>query len=1122
MSCFGSCRKLFLGILILCILPGAAVHAQAESAQTENAVTLSGQDSPQLLTEEKVLEMDISTSTLTELSAWCRRLDLSDSGVRETLMDRLRVYYGLPKPENNEAAQNADSIKSIIIESARSTEYFTLDAVNEEYARLSGAVKVVLKDGDTTHHLSADTLVFNRTRNTLSASGNVEYSKEGADSDESFKGQSLSINLDDWAGTFIGGASERSLSGEDTAYRFAGTVISRDSEDVTLMRKAVISNADSENPYWSIAASKLWLLPGSEWAIFNAVLKVGEIPLLYIPFFYLPGDELIFHPVLGYRSREGSYVQTTTYLSGRPKATESSENSITKILGSGADTERVREGLFLRSTGKRIKDPDEISFSLLFDVYTNLGYYAGAELSMPRKGILGNLDLSLGLGLTRDVYQVDTESFTPFKNFDGSSDWNRSRFFDIETAFRYRIRVGLSLKGKQASITLDFPFYSDPFVNADFLNRSEDMDWFNMIKQGAALEDTSETAGVLGSYAWKLSGTISPDISFLAPFVSSVTVPSINSTLSFGTRNAENPSSAVAPDRTFFYPNKFTLLSLSASVSGKPLSLGSSSVNKNQNNANTAEQDNPVLKLAEPRSPWNETGTDTEESMTDQNVDSRYNLYPPLLSQQFDTAIGASDSSFSLSYKISPSSASVLQFRSSSENWQDAEDVSWDEVSSVLNSIDTSSTLTASLKGPADILSSTLDLNAITKWQDYSYMNEDSEDFDTEASRDAALLRTYKSNNFTSTYEYEITAKPLSANEIWGSSNLKYKLEGLVAKSAFVGDVDNPDWDTEYGSWTKDDLKSHSASLNVIALFRDKQQNLSLSTELPPRDAVLSAGTIARFGISQTSLDTKIVDPYDDPEYKPLSFKETLTFSSSKNFVQTLIYDPELKELTSFISILKLGNFNASYFASYKVPYMLEEGLGWRLSNKEASLQPERLSMSYTKNDLKKTFFGNLASLNLNLNSNLKLDLQRYTNSSFTFNFGSTIKINDFMDITLSTESENGLIFRYIQDWPIWPVTVDIPGERNPFIDLVNSFRFDNDLLRKNSGFKLKKFKLDATHYMGDWNAVLGIELAPYLDKTQTPARYEFNTEISFLVQWIPISEIKTDVYSDKDGFVYK
>jgi hypothetical protein len=75
---------------------------------------------------------------------------------------------------------------------------------------------------------------------------------------------------------------------------------------------------------------------------------------------------------------------------------------------------------------------------------------------------------------------------------------------------------------------------------------------------------------------------------------------------------------------------------------------------------------------------------------------------------------------------------------------------------------------------------------------------------------------------------------------------------------------------------------------------------------------------------------------------------------------------------------------------------------------------------------------------------------------------------------------------------------------------------------RKSSGFKLKSFGLDMVHHLGDWDATLGINLAPEFDTAAL--RYKFNTEISFVVQWKPIKEFKSEIKYDSDedkGFSY-
>ncbi|GHU04354.1 hypothetical protein FACS1894147_09410 [Spirochaetia bacterium] len=575
----------FLMMLTLSPETGAQEGAQETAVQEVVQEEVETEAVPELSPEEKILDMDIRTSTLLELAAWCRSLGLSEGGTRDELISRLRGHFKIPVAAAGTGVGTgaAGDAKVIMIESARSTEYFTLEVVDEEYARLVGDVVVRLKDGEAEHSIKAWEILFNRTRNIMTATGGVVYVKTEGDTVETFRGESITVNLDNWASIFLDGVSEHSIADNQTTYRFSGTVISRSDEEVTVLTQATITNASNEEAYWSLTASKLWLLPGSDWAFVNAVLKVGEIPVLYIPVFYYPADEIIFHPVLGYESRRGNFVQTTTYILGRPKSTGASENSLTKIMGSGANMEKEREGIFLRSTGKKARDSNETRLSVLGDIYANLGAYLGTELALPAKGIFGATELSVGLGFTRDVVLKNGVN-TPFANYDGTSEWNQSRLFFFQTPFRYRLNAAASVSGKYGSLSLKFPFYSDPFVDRDFMNRSEELDWLSMIKEGAGREDTGTTAdNILGSYIWQLSGSLNIPLPSLAPYLTNLSVTSFTSSLAFNTRDsvrekAKSSPSSASPNRTFFYPDKFTLFSLSASITGAPLTIGGAAV----------------------------------------------------------------------------------------------------------------------------------------------------------------------------------------------------------------------------------------------------------------------------------------------------------------------------------------------------------------------------------------------------------------------------------------------------------------------------------------------------------------------------------------------------------------
>ncbi|AEF80421.1 LPS-assembly protein LptD [Leadbettera azotonutricia] len=1113
----------------------AAPAAEAPVAAEAGAAPIEEKDP-----NAEILELDIKTSTLMELASWCRSLGLSEGGTKDDLANRLRSYFKLPAVGGTVSAQ----AKIITIESARTTEYFTLDVVDEEYARLRGDVVISLKDGEAVHRVKAWEILYNRTRNVMTATGGVEYVKEEGDTIETFKGESITVNLDNWSSIFMDGISERSIAGNNTAYRFAGTVISRNSEEVTVLTHAEITNGSNPEALWSLNASKLWLLPGSDWGILNAVLKVGNIPVLWLPFFYYPSDEIVFHPVLGYRTREGTFVQTTTYILGRPKTSGTSENSITKIFGSSSDMEKEREGVFLRSTGKKYRDANDTRLSVLFDAYANLGFYLGTELALPRKGAFGAFDLSFGLGLTRNIYAMGSGS-TPFPNYDGSSEWNDSRFFSFDFPLRYRFNMNGSFSGTYGSVSWGVPLYSDPYVNRDFLNRSEELDWLSMLREGATAESQVAEDTYISSYEWRLSGSLSPKVTALNPYISSLSISSITSSMAFTTRNSTKPMTFAPisnPGRMFYIPNKFTIMSITASVSGTPYTSGAQASASPTAGGGVTQAPGDSMLPGLPISPW-ETGAETAAAVAKTQGDA-FTLTPPILGQRFDLArIGGPRLVFD--YQVSPSFASELQFRTSPDNWKESEDVDWSEISSALSRISASGSMGLSLSQTSGgIYSGSFRISSTSAWQDYNYLNENAEEYTTAGVTDDAKIvsarkRAYSQTNVNSSWEFRTSLRPFYNSPVWSNSNITYNVKGLLAKTVFddasvLNPDDAPDWDWEFGEWTKEKLDTHSIAVNLAANVMDKSQTFSITSVLPPEDSSLAANAVARVWISETSASTSIFEPYDNDKrkWRPINVTETLRFGTLGSFQQYVVFDPEIQEYTTLNSTLNLGGFSAAFKVAYAIPYLLNHNgsvdparpNGWiQVGDKE--LEPQQLSFNYAKSFRKENLWGKRLSFSVNLSSGLSFDLQRYTYSSLDFSLGLGFGIANFLDITLSARSSNSQIYRYFQNLPFFTVPVELPPgvETNFFVDLFNSFRFDDIEKRRSSGFKLKSFSLDLVHHLGDWNAKLGVALVPYLNSTagSVPV-WKFNSQISFLVQWVPIEEIKVDMAYDKEQLTFK
>jgi hypothetical protein len=1143
-----------LALFFLNVAPAANAQDQLPTndeplAEEEQAPTLAAErtlaENQTTTAEQNRIDMDIRTSTLSELAAWCRSLGLPEGGTNADLARRLREHFGI----SEHIPKAADDRKIITIESARSSEYFTIETVDEDYARLSGDVMISLKDGDAVHRIQARNILFNRTRNIITASGDVVYVKEENETIETFRGDSITVDLDNWSSIFLGGVSERSLQSDNTTYLFSGTVITHDDEDSIVLSKASIRSANNEDSLWSLNATRIWLLPGSDFAVFNAVLKVGEIPVLYIPFFHYPADELIFHPVVGFRTREGSFAQTTTYILGRPKADSSSESSLTRILGNSNDMEKKREGLFLRSTGKKVVDPDTISLKALLDYYTNLGLYIGTDLYVPAKGIFDKSDLSLGLGFTRTIVQ-DGGNYTPFfPKYDGSTDRNHSNLFSTQVPFRYRFIGSTSLSGKYLSVSLNLPFYSDPMVDSDFMDRSESMDWVNMMQQGAATREEETTQNTLGNYTWELSGRVSPDVSKLSPYITGITISNISTTLAFKTidkRISYGPGEAgyYSPSSFFYVPETATLYSISGTITGRPFSLGASNASST---GVKAEPSDPLKGIGIPRSPF-EDREKTETQSKDQSDD----LVPPVLSQRFDLPrIGSNN--FYIDYRLAPTSFSTLKFNNG--DWNDFGEISWSDVSSRLTSISGDTQVAFNLNHSTGLYTSTLTFKGNGTWRQYDYINEEAQDYLTAGNPDPdkvsnAKLQEYKNSFFTTSYNITTSLRPFYYNPIFGASSLSYTLGGLIVRTRFsqTGTAENPDWDFIWGKFAKDGtegkeegipfIDTHQISANLSALVLDKTQTLSLAAELYPRVTSFSWRTGIRAWISETDANMRIRHPVNSVERKiePLYLDERLIFGSFGNFSLNLVrnFDDLIesnngldahswKSLTTTLNLTKWGlsaSYNATRMRGYKYerPDPSSPSGRWVEREDEPRLQSNYFKLTYVNNTKKQGLWGGRLQFNVNVNTSLNFNLQEYTRSNLLFSLGFTLGINNFLDLTFSANSENAYIYRYFRNMPFFSdADIYIPSgpQNNPFLDLINSFRFDDDSLRRSSGYKMKGFSISAKHYLGDWTAELDWAMVP--ERSSTSNQYEINNKVSFLVKWIPISEIKSDITYNKN-----
>lgn len=369
---------------------------------------------------EKTRRIDIQTASYYELAAWCDSLGLPSTGTKASLQARLSKHYKIRARQNAGKEEDKKGEEtSVTIEAARKSEYFKIEEVDEEYIRLSGGVVLVLeeKKDKIKHSIFADEILFNVKRNEIMAIGNIEYVKtQGTkDSDkETFKGQQLLVDLDNWVGAFYQGVTERQVQREvpelknldlreaelsegkfnksDVKFYFTGKVIRTSGKDITILEDGRISSSEDEDPYYQIKAKKIWILGPKEWGLVGATFYIGRIPLIFLPFFYQSQDRLFFRPVIGTFSDFGHFLQTTTYFLGDiDRKKEDSSSMFDFGINSGSGSKKVYEGIYLRSTsesgGIQAKTATDYHLKLMADFYSDVGVYLGLDGSFKNLSI---------------------------------------------------------------------------------------------------------------------------------------------------------------------------------------------------------------------------------------------------------------------------------------------------------------------------------------------------------------------------------------------------------------------------------------------------------------------------------------------------------------------------------------------------------------------------------------------------------------------------------------------------------------------------------------------------------------------------------------------------------------
>ena len=1080
----------------------------------------------------------------------------------------------------------------ITINNASQTTYKKSEETGNDTIVLKGQVKISVQKGGVTSVISADFVSYDRKTEMLYAEGNVSIATTGAASgNDTTTANSFLLNTSTLEGVFDGGkvvqtqSDAINLPSGSTLIVFSD-MFGKGASNAIAFKNSSLTFCDDVNPHWHIDATRTWLLPGGEFAFFNALLYVGEIPVLYLPAFYYPKDELVFNPVFGYRRREGYFIENTLYLYGR-KPLDSSSSSTTSSSSStttenqannASDTlkglynfmkpsqlkEQRLEGLVLHNLDENYTGQTSDYFKIMVDWYSSLGTMIGLSgVFKPSDKYVTSITTDFGLGFSKTIFTKGSK-FYPYDPDSGDIYSDKSNFLGAKLPFRYGGKFGLTLSNP-VTLTIDMPIFSDPYYQYDFItNRSEYMDWISYLLDINTIQNAKETITVseYSNFSWSL--TSSKSFSVPGPLKQYFSTLSYNLTSSVQFTTIQTPSthgkdlgehSVLIDDdsfmRKFYAPSQITPLSLSFNIAGTlieiPFGRSSSSSSSKPEFAITLNKEDELKSEAELKQ---EEEAETkegeeealakteEESKIDDGIFGMGNIEPSFPELDFSSAYETLPDGFvyKLGYTFNPSILTQLAYSTETSYIKSGSDFDWSNIKSSMYTIKLPVALSNNLTYGNSVFSVTNSFTYSPIYQKHPYINTDgaAEGGYTKEQADTLRVTDYKAESQDIATVNSISFFPFTYVPLLCETGLKWNSTVKLFRQEFIGDADNPDYDYHTMDWSDENcvtVNSLDFILGFCEMDKKFKQTLTFSQIMPPLARQYTGTLSLVFPYVTETVTTGIQEnknaKTEEEKWTKKDLQQSTTVSgtvlgSSLSFSESFNYSLEEEHPASLKFSTSWYGLTASYVMSYAQGYDFVDNdgkKGWETRKDSDGKEykeflPYSFSLAYTAPS--KTYYKwfNRISVAPGLSTSVTADLIRPTSSYFIITPSLTFNINNFFYIKFSSTSQNSVIYRYFQKYGGHEGRV--PGEDNVWKDLINSFRFDNEELRKASGFKLKSLNMEVTHSLHDWDFSMTWSFAPRLLTENGKSYYDMNPYITIGVVWKPMQSMKTQI---KDNY---
>ena len=878
------------------------------------------------------------------------------------------------------AADSSDGqpeITVITINNARQTSYKKAEETGNDTIVLEGSVSLSVQKGNSTNEIKADKITYDRKTEMLYAEGNVSITMKGGSSgNDTATANSLLMNTSTLEGVFDGGrivqtqSDALNLPSGSTLIVFS-ELFGKGNENVITFKNSSLTFCDEEIPHWHIDATRTWLLPGGEFAFFNALLYVGVVPVLYFPAFYYPKDELIFNPVFGYTKREGYFVQTTTYLWGRKplnnasNASKSSSSSdkesasteslkaVYNFIKPNSLKEQVREGLILHNLDEDYQGDTSQYVKLMADWYSNLGYMIGVDGKLvPVKNYITRLDFDLLLGFSNTIFNQNGEYY-PFSST-GKSYKDESVFLGVKMPFRYSANLDFQLS-KPFSLKISLPIYSDPYFNYDFkTNRMETMDWISYFLEKSKDNSTEPTITEVSSYTWTAASSYSPVLpDFIKPYVSSMSFSMNNSVNISSTSTASDSFSADAdanwktstPMRRFYYPSLVTPASINMSMNGTVFSwppskksTGTSpsfviALNKPDELKTEKQLEEDAKRRAEEEALANAENGEPEaeneklaektEAEEGEEKNQVFDYLNPELSFSAQNESINDTITYALTYSLGMNATNQLSY--AQNNLKKSEDFNWSKIRTSMYNIKVPLSLTSRFNYCGNFFSIENKFAFSPVFQKHPYISDDASFGYSEDEKNKLIISDYKSESRDITNSNSVVLRPFIYLPFISETNLSWNSNIKLYRRKFKGDsASEPEWEESFADFEDEEsitVNSFSADVRAAELENKFSQSLRFEAIMPPLLKKYTATLSLGFPYVSASLSTGFQEARSESDVNKARIEAA---KSAGITLKNKDYEKEWKK-SPLNQSLSLSLFNSKLKISESFSYNLED-----------------------------------------------------------------------------------------------------------------------------------------------------------------------------------------------------